>query len=91
MISLVQSRQIIQKPVTEHSKESKSIYESNSIEGDYYSDVDDGYEKQVENIRTIGNWISVFVLAMSIIVSLVLVIVLLHLKSVKESQLTRLM
>lgn len=91
MISLVQSRQIIKKPVTEPLKQNKSIYERNSIKEDYYSDVDGEYEIQVETIRTIGNWMSLLALAMSIIVSLVLVIVLLHLKSVKESQLTRLM
>lgn len=55
---------------------------------DYYSDdADDGLSEEVKDIRTIENWICLGVLAISIIGSLILLIVIINLRSRKESNL----
>lgn len=91
MINLVHSREIIEKTSSESPNENEADYDRNAIERDYYSDFDDEYERKTETIRTAENWISLFVLAFSLIVSILIVIILVHLKSRKESQLMSLM
>lgn len=76
---------------SESSPENETSFERNSIESDYYSDIDEEYERKTETIRTFENWLSLCVLAISIIVSILIVIILLHIKSRKASQLMNLL
>lgn len=62
----------------------------NVVETDYYSDVNEEYEKKTESIRILEKKIILGVYAISCIGSLVLVIILVHLKSRKASRLTHL-
>lgn len=82
LLSFVQSREI---------KRSTSSESPNESERDYYSDIDEEYERKIENIRTVENWISLGVLAISLVISLLIIITLVHLKSRKESQLESLL
>lgn len=70
---------------TKDSGSENSIVENKIAEPDYYSDIDEEFEKKTEDIRTAENWIIMAVLAVSFIGSIVLVIILIHLKSRKAS------
>lgn len=43
----------------ERSNETESVI--NKGESDYYSDVDDEFEKQVESIRSTQNWVNIII------------------------------
>lgn len=63
----------------------------NVVETDYYSDFDEEYERKTETIRTMENWIILGICAISLIGSLVIIVVLVHMKSRRASRLMHLM
>lgn len=69
----------------------KPVIKYNVVETDYYSDVDAEYEKEDKSIRTRENWIILGIYAISCIGSLVIIIILVHMKSRKASGLMHLM
>ena len=72
---------------TEHSRKNKTTQAVEKIESDYYSDADIEYEQTLEEIRSAKNWIMLGVIAISFIGSIMILIVLVHFKSRKESRL----
>lgn len=53
----------------------------NRLESDYYSEIDEEYETKIEDLRSVKNWILTGLAAVGFIGSLVIIIVLIHLKS----------
>jgi ribosome-binding protein aMBF1 (putative translation factor) len=60
-------------------------------ESDYYSDIDEDYKTKIEDVRSLKNWIMTGIAAISFIASLMILIVLIHIRSKKSSGLKYLM
>lgn len=60
-------------------------------ETDYYADFNDDYAQRIQDVRSMRNWINLGIIAVSLISSLVLLIVIIHLRSKKESRMMSLM
>lgn len=71
--------------------ETKPTISYNVEETDYYSDVDYEYEKKIQTIRTIENWIILGIYAISCLGSIVIIVILMHLKARRSSGLKNLM
>lgn len=72
---------------TKQPNETETVIKSKLGESDYYSDVDEDYEQDIEKIRTVKKWITLGMIAFSFIGFVVLLIILIHLKSRKASRL----
>lgn len=59
-------------------------------EKNYYSDIDEEYEREVKSFRDLGSKIILGIIAFSFLASLVILIVVIHLRSRKVSQLKHL-
>lgn len=92
VLNAVQTREI---SVTHKSSESTQVEESNKTESavnsnaqsDYDSDIDSEYEETVKSLRSVRSKIILGTIAVSFLGLLVLIIVLVHFKSRKVSQL----
>jgi hypothetical protein len=82
LVSLAQS-----SPVDE----TMSTTTETKLESDYYSDFDADYARRFQDLRTTRNWINLYIIAVSMIVSLLLLIVIIHLRTKKKSGIISLM
>lgn len=94
MLCVVQSREITPKNSIEATTDlpkAEAVIINNVVESDYYSEVDEEYEKTAQKVRTVENWIILGIYAISFIGSLVIAVILVHMKSRKASGLMYLM
>lgn len=77
--------------VIETTQQSSKSGFINKAEKDYYSDLDEDYEKQIENIRSVKNWIMTGIAAVCLTGSLIILMTLIHWKSKQKSGLKHLM
>lgn len=71
--------------------ETISTTTESKLESDYYSDFDADYARRFQDVRTMRNWINLYIIAASMIVSLLLLIVIIHLRTKKKSGMISLM
>lgn len=90
LLSSVQAREALISTSSETAQmkllnDTKAVVGSEIGEIDYYSDIDREFEKKTEAIRSVENWMTTAVIAISLIGSLVIIITLMHFRSRKIS------
>lgn len=93
LLSIVEAREksVATEPTSTREKIGTETAERSQIqEKDYYSDVDEDYEQAIQDIRSMRNYVNTGVFAISFLVTLCIIIILVHMKSRKVSQLMHL-